>query len=234
MKSLGAFKIRTLPRSNENEHAPSFKASPFPRWVIYVGAASVFLLLLTLLWPSPQPSDKSKMAKMRVEKVLPAEPAASAKAQDAVDRYIVEAQMKRRMMERTREFENLGVKLDAIEGLDPMASSTDYDAQKFGVQLDQEDSADRVYQDLNQNTPGYSDALLNDKINSRLANRRWVNDLERNQRISFVKNFIRSAYERGYEVQLNDDLVVVGVKKITGNKTVNIDQVIDKLAEKGL
>ncbi|HMN69637.1 MAG TPA: hypothetical protein PKC28_13935 [Bdellovibrionales bacterium] len=216
------FKIRTLPRPEK----PKKKAESSPRWIIYLGIASCSALTMLLALSHFKPAAKSGEPE--------ATPQVESKRQDlsSVSRHMADAAMKRQMMVRTREFENLNVKADELELLD--GYTADADARAFGVQFEQEDTAERLYEDLN-GTPGrYADTLPADKINSRLANRRWVNDFERNERITFIKNFIRAAYERGYEVQIDQNLVVVGVTKISGTKKLNIDQVIDKLAKQGL
>jgi hypothetical protein len=58
-----------------------------------------------------------------------------------------------------------------------------------------------------------------------------MNEMERAEKIQFISNFIRSAYDRGYEVEIDANLVVVGVKKINHNKVLDINQVIDRLAK---
>jgi hypothetical protein len=119
--------------------------------------------------------------------------------------------------------------------LDADEFANDEDSRNIGVQFDQEDTASQVYADLNEDSEdNYANETPDDKINSRLATRRWVNELERAERIAFVRNYIRKAYEKGYEVQLDNNLVVVSVKKINKTEKVNIEQVLDKLAQKGL
>ena len=53
-----------------------------------------------------------------------------------------------------------------------------------------------------------------DKINGRLANRKWINQMERAEKIQFLTSFVRTAYEHGYEVEIDANLIVVGVKRV--------------------
>lgn len=231
-----SIKIRTLPRKNEKskDHAapspaPAAKAvkSTSPRWIIYVGTTSCLLLAGVLFFDKPT---DSKVAAANAQKVQQAEMASTAARRNAsVSRHMQESHMHRQLLVQAQQLENAKVKTTDLQAdqfaLDP--------ARTFGVQFDQEDTADRVYEDLNLNGKSFGDSTPDDKINARLANRRWVNELEKRERITFVRNFIKSAYDRGYEVEINENLVVVGVKRITDTKKLNIDQIMDKLAKRG-
>jgi uncharacterized protein YpuA (DUF1002 family) len=105
--------------------------------------------------------------------------------------------------------------------------------KNYGVQLDQEKTLERVYEDLNLNPSNYRYDNIEDRINSRLANRRWLNQQEKAERIAFVRNFIRQAYDRGWEVQIDANLVVTGVRPIVQRNQVNIEQVLDRIAKQG-
>jgi hypothetical protein len=214
-------KIRVLPRSE-----PKKKASPhvdvsapgssrFYRILFFLPAAA--LILLAAVFQDRQPAQPTtpetparKIAHRQVDSLTKVE----LHMQDLAFR---EAQMK-----RARQLENL--KAGAIR---PNESQDDY-----GVLAEQDRRLGLQFND-HRYTPSV-DQLPAERINSRLANRRFVNDYERAERIAFVRNFLRSAYERGYEVQLDQNLVVVGVKKITDVRKVNIDQVLDQLAKQGL
>ena len=100
----------------------------------------------------------------------------------------------------------------------------------MGVQIDSKTVSDKLYEELNDDrNPANNDVLPEDRINARLANRKWLNETEHKERVQFVTNFIRSAYERGYEVELDSNLVVVGVRKIDPSKKVDIDKVIKQV-----
>lgn len=234
----GKTQIRTLPRSTEpakkTEQKPAAQAqapAQPPRWIIYVGSVSVVLLLACLNFPAVKGGAEAQRNLSSTAAKAPVKAAEPARSYDSVNRHLQEAAAKHEMMVRVREMENLRVSgtLDADE------FANDEDSRNIGVQFDQEDTASQVYADLNEDSEdNYANETPDDKINSRLATRRWVNELERAERIAFVRNYIRKAYEKGYEVQLDNNLVVVSVKKINKTEKVNIEQVLDKLAQKGL
>jgi hypothetical protein len=229
-----SIKIRTLPRKNEKPKdqatpAQAVKASKptSPRWIIYVGSTSCLLLASVLFFE--QPSDP-KLVAAAAQKVQQIEMASTAARQNAsVSRHMQESHMHRQLMVQAQQLENSKVKTTDLQA-DQFALDS---ARSYGVQFDQEDTADRVYEDLNLNAKSFGDSTPDEKINARLANRRWVNELEKRERITFVRNFIKSAFDRGYEVEINENLVVVGVKRITDTKKLNIDQIMDKLAKRG-
>lgn len=212
-------KIRTIPRKNEKakakETATDAKPSA-PRWIIYVGVTSVILLMATLFLDLRPPA---KVQKTEMASVRNAE-------NEKVSRLLQESYMHRQLMVQAQQIENMKMKNQDLKAEDYALDPN----RTYGVQFDQEDSADRVYEDLNDRANVDFERTPAEEISARLANRRWVNELERRERVTFVKNFVRSAYERGYEVQLDQNLVVVGVRKITENRKINIDQLIDKLA----
>lgn len=224
MSQEQSVKIRTLPRSTETKPKETPQAKK-PRWIIYVGTASCLMLLSVIA--STHLTPKKPTARRATATAASTAP----RAYDAVNRHLQEAAMKREMLMQTRQIENM-----KLEGkpLDADLWAGQDSARSYGVQLDQENTIERVYEDLNEDryeAPG--EMLPADRINARLANRRWVNEYERAERVAFVRNFIRSAAERGYEVQLDQNLVVVGVRKISGTQKVNIDQVLNRLAQQG-
>lgn len=228
------YQIRTLPRSGDKkkQQAATQKPAPTtPRWIIYVGTTSAVALAALFLAQAVQTKNLLHPAKQVQQHDFASK--AQPKANDLVAKHMQDAKMKREMMVKARQMDYLAAKannldLDAEEGINDVDQSRTY-----GLQFDQEDTAERVYEDLHGPKAAYAETLPEDKINARLANRRWVNEFEKAERIQFIKNFIRSAYERGYEVEIDSNLVVVGVKKITEQKKLNIDQIIDKIAKQG-
>jgi hypothetical protein len=240
MDNSGEIKIRTLPRGNEKDgkkseptEKPKTTNKP-PRWIIYVGVAAVALGAFTFLSKGPMTPKQELAAKAKAKKAGQMELASTnARINDNVTRHLQDAQIQRDLMKRTREMENAPfraelVNLDEEETLD----LPDQNTTTYGVQLDGDGAAERVFEDLDVNRgPRNADLLPGDKINARIANRKWLTEMERAEKIQFISNFIRSAYDRGYEVEIDQNLVVVGVKKINQNKILDINQVIDRLAK---
>lgn len=226
-------KIRALPRGTEKSEKPEDKkkdtAKKAPRWIIYVSTTSAFLLLAVAFHGPHRAKRMAARAKGKVD-LASAEP----KTTDTVTRHLQEAEIKREIMQREAELQNepFNQQIKGMASEDEIATLPEN--RNFGVHLDSDDSADRVFDDLNVNSQGYDDRLPADKINARLANRQWANEEERRERIEFIGNFIRSAYERGYELEIDQNLVVVGVHRIPRDKKININQVIDRLAKQGI
>lgn len=147
----------------------------------------------------------------------------------AISRHMQDTHLKETMMKRKFEWEN---RVTAPSKLGGSVDQLPDDNRTYGVQLDQEDTSERLFEELNGNKGTYGDKL-DEKINERLANRKWLNQQEKAERIVFIKNFIRTAYDRGFEVQLDANLVVTGVKPIHHPKQVNIEQVLERIAKQG-
>jgi hypothetical protein len=223
-----SIKIRTLPRKNEKKKdEPSAETKPAPpRWIIYIGTTSAVLLAAVLYFDSPAMTAKKQAAAKKIQQTEMA--SVAARQNEAVSRHLQESHMHRQLMVQAQQLENAKMKTTDLQADDYALDS----ARTYGVQFDQEDTAGNVYEDLNLNNKAYTELTPDDKINARLANRRWVNELEKRERITFIKNFIKSAYDRGYEVEINENLVVVGVKRVTETKKLNIDQIVDRIAAK--
>ena len=61
----------------------------------------------------------------------------------------------------------------------------------------------------------------------------WVTNVivvPQNSPVKTLQDLIRMAKENGYELTLNEQLVVVKVKRIPGNKTISIDKILDQLS----
>lgn len=235
------FKIRVLPRKNESKAdakgaadkaratAPNGKKQT--RWIIYVGTASLVVLLSAFTvvnpWSSPAPSGaKAKLEKTQQTDLSSVQDPVSAK----VSRHMQDLSLKQEIRRQQQRLDNLKFKDPSLA--EDVAIFDDQD-RSLGVQLDQEDTVDKVYRDLNYRRSPNTGNLPDDRISARLANRKWMNEHQREERINFVRNFIRSAYDRGYQVEIDKNLVVVGVKKITEPRRVNIEQVIERMAKEG-
>jgi len=224
---MSEIKIRTIPRSNEKAVKKGPKAAP-RRESSTKNAARIFIALSAVAfamgalgyWHSTRQVDRS-LAKLQPGQVTHTDRVAA-----SISRHMYNSHLMEQMMKRKSQMDAQNMKI--AKGQD-MESMLPEDTRSYGVQMDQENTAERLYEDLNVNRSHYGDSL-DDKIHSRLANRKFVNEAERAERIAFVKAFIRSAYEKGYEVTLDQNLVVVGVRKIR-NRNLTIDQVLDRIAK---
>ena len=220
---MSEIKIRTIPRPNEKLASAVPAPAIVPRRNMaraFIGLSlAVFLVGALGFWNSTRSAVQRDIAKS---------PAKSDRLSASVTRHLYDTHLMEQMRKRKSLLENQAM---APRKGNEYAILPEAD-HSYGVQMDQEDTAERLYRELNAERPAVSDNI-EEKINSRLANRKWLNEMERAERIHFVRNFIRQAYDRGYEVTLDQNLIVTGVKKITSPKSVNIDQVLDRIAKQG-
>lgn len=222
--------IRALPRGSEKKPAPPIDKKPW-RWIVYVG--TVCLVFLSFMFYLPGPNKRAGGASQNSAKQGEATFSSfQPGVRDPVNRHLRETQLEQDMLMRRNELQNQKLDGARVEG-DEMQSSLPRSLNMPGVQLDGDGSAERIYEDLNDPTLSESEASITDKINSRLATRKWVNEFERRERVQFISNFIRSAKANGLEVDIDQNLVVVGVRAVNTNTKVNVDEILDRLARQG-
>jgi hypothetical protein len=216
-------KIRTLPRAKETKDS-SGKSKP-----LYLSAAALAVLLLLFVALSPKAKPKTSLATAARQ---PQTTQSADRINEKISRHMQDLAFQDEVRRQARELENLEMK--GAGALNVGSIVLDNADQNLGVQMDQEDTAERVFQDIRpKNQPSFENLPV-DRINHKLADRKWINNLERAERIQFVRNFIRSAYEKGYEVEIDQNLVVTGVRKMNPNRIMTIDQVLNNMAKQGL
>lgn len=217
-------KIRALPRKNEKAAQAAdlrrpAKPAKAPRWIIYVGTMAIAALLAAFALPGSKTTQPVRQTEL-------------ASVQDPVNmkvtRHLQDSYMKEEMLRQKLQLDNLKIKNPSLSEDSAFAVPDD---RSYGVQLDQENTAETLYRDLNYRQPVSVDYLPEDRINSRLATRKWINEHERTERINFVRQFILSMHERGFEVDIDANLVVVGVRRV--ERKVPIEQILDRLSKQG-
>ena len=226
------FKIRVLPRKNEPRretggHATkrglpkSIKLPLFNRQSL-IFVVIVFLLSLgfaLLLRPTSESHDMSSQKIVR-------DPTAV-----KINRLVEDVKVKEDFLRQQRLLENLKSKDTGAGDVDPTATAPEQ-ARSFGVQLDSENTADQMYSQLNERPVVTNDNTPDSRINAMLEKNKWLNQQEREERRQYVRNFIKTAYDRGYEVELDQNLQVMGVRPIT-NRRISLDQAIEKATRQG-
>ena len=245
--------IRALPRGSEKLKAESRSTSaaakpavqklkatetkPPRRFVIYVGSAILAGLLISplrYLRPNVRPPIPALTAAQNKKAHLREMSSLNARVNDEVNRHLQDSEIKSAMMRQAREMENSQFENARFEPNDTDIKKLHEDTMYDGP-AESDTASQRVFEDLNDSerrvTSG--DVSPADKINARLANRKWMNEQERAEKIEFIRSFVRSAYDKGYEVEIDGNLVVTGIHPIKKNKILNINQVIDRLAKQG-
>lgn len=228
------FKIRTLPRGGENKSdskpkeevkkASGIKRS-IPQWlpkaIIGASVSGALIAVVALLNAPIKPDAKRKLSSSEPTNMV----------DDRVSRHMQEVEAQREMAKQTLEIENRNLAPDPSKISESEVDDENKD-RPLGLQLDQENAAEKVYEDLNLNKSNNAELLPEERINARLANSKWIREMERVEQKLFVANFIKAARENGYEITLNDQLVVVNVKKLPGNRKVSIDNILDQLSRR--
>lgn len=126
---------------------------------------------------------------------------------------------------RTKELRALQVKIENAEtapALDnesaALASLVDRD-RKYGVDLVQEKHIENVADDTKKPDGMDLSDLPDEKVNLALLHRKWLSDYDKRLNKQYVEAFIANARDAGYNVLLNDNLEVVGVKRIPQSVT---------------
>jgi hypothetical protein len=192
----------------------------------FFGLAIVLAIMSFLLSQRSRPSTLRDPSSVNREGVL----------NDKINRYLQETARRRELTKMDLELEGEKVKSEfPSDSATYSAHPVPEESKSLGVFLDQEDSAGKVYKDLYGRNDSSAETMLpEERINMRIAQRKWINELEMNQRRQFINNFLKSARDAGYDLELNENLVVVKVKKLQQKPRIPLDKVLERLSQQGL
>ncbi|MCB0340888.1 MAG: hypothetical protein H6626_10615 [Pseudobdellovibrionaceae bacterium] len=101
-------------------------------------------------------------------------------------------------------------------------------AHEYGLQLEPEDHAKKVYQDmeaLRQRQIGDDGFVGADtEISLRLGKDEWSDQYDETYKQEFVNAFLENAKKDGWSVQLNKNLDVVGLTRVPTNNPIRLPQ----------
>lgn len=235
--------FRTLPRSNEKESSLKTKSSPGTsaskaevvakqRWSKpknpmlrnYVIVAAALIAAFAILFNDPKPVEKTQASggKTRVR-------SDDHSPEALVNRYLQDADARREMAMKNRDLENKA----SARPLGADAAVIPENDRPLGVTLDQENSAEKVYKDLYGHQDNKGPMSPDDRINMRLQEDQWLAQTEKQERKQYIQNFLKEAYDAGYAIDLDENLVVVRVRKVTSRPKESLDKVLENLARKG-
>ena len=103
----------------------------------------------------------------------------------------------------------------------------------WAFHLEQENSGEKVYNELYGGDRNKGPMTPEDRINLRLKEDQWMAAAEKQERKQYIQNFLKEAYDAGYAIDLDENLVVVRVKKVTSRPKETLDKVLENLARKG-
>jgi hypothetical protein len=225
--------FRALPRGDEKkakaskatveavEPAPkrSFQISPQTRNTLVVGGAIALAFFVLLSGPKENMGAHS----------APHAASEIGTEESRVNRYLIDADMKHRMQMQKSELDNLASTKPIPQG----ARIERPDTRTLGVNLNGENAAEKVYEDLYGKQVSATPVSPEDRIEFKIAQKKWISEEERQERKQFVQNFIKQAYDAGWAIDLDENLVVVRVKPITNHPLMPLDQVLDKISKQG-
>lgn len=236
--------IRVLPRANEKDSPPQ-QPKPAPgarpskmdiakqRWMrpkspmlrTYLIVGGAVAVTFFILFSDPQPVEKTRASAAKTTVRLD-----DNSPEALVNRYLQDAEARREMAMKNRELEN---KITAQPLGNDAAVRPQNDDRQLGVSLDQENTAEKVYKDLYGQDGNHGPISPADRISQRLQQDQWLAQTQTQERKQYVQNFIKEAYDAGYAIDLDENLVVVRVKKVTSRPKESLDKVLENLARKG-
>jgi hypothetical protein len=221
--------FKVLPRSGE-KGAPQPKAkpsNPLSYWAAnpmlrnYTIVGAAVIAAFYLLFSDPQPVARLKE--------VPAKPVQEDMSPEAlVNRYLQEADARHAMEARNSELENKAT----ARSLGPDAAIVPDSDRQLGVSLEQENTGEKVYNELYGNK-NKGPMTPEDRIDLRLKEDQWMAVAERQERKQYIQNFLKEAYDAGYQIDLDENLVVVRVKRVTSRPKETLDKVLENLARRG-
>lgn len=222
--------FRVLPRTNEAPKGASKKERPAPvakkiavnpmlRTYAVVGIA--IMATFYALFLDSQPAMKTVPPENKTVQD-------DGSPEALVNRYLQEADARHHMAAKNSELEN---KISS-RPLGPDAAVIPENDRQLGVSLEQENSADKIYNEIYGNGEKAAPSP-EDRINMKLKEDQWMAATEKQERKQYIQNFLREAYDAGYAIDLDENLVVVRVKKVTSRPKESLDKVLENLARKG-
>lgn len=95
------------------------------------------------------------------------------------------------------------------------------------------DGSEDVYEDIFGDQSAY-DVHLNpsQRIEAKLQRMKMLDRYDYQQKLAYIEAFVKNAYEQGYQVDINEDLEVTRVKKITTDEPYRGSASLDKLLDR--
>ncbi|HAG92114.1 MAG TPA: hypothetical protein DCL41_09590 [Bdellovibrionales bacterium] len=169
---------------------------------------------------------------LKESKTLPGPSKPSQVIQKSGDRkltkYLQDSQRKRELQNLKTEVENLSAKKETLPDYIPPRKPRALQ-RPLGVELESDPGVDQVYEDLYGSQEGETIETPEDRISAQLANRKWLYDFQLEERKAYIRNFIEAARLAGYDIKIDENLVVTQVKPLTNRPKVPLDEVLQNL-----
>ena len=196
----------------------SFEVSDYAIW----GAIALGLVLLLASQSVDRSSRKSSQ-----QSLLPTQ---SSDTFSIDERLAIENKVRQRlnqrvtehlqMIDQTRTDEQWRVQqvnrdtAPSLDQLDLSFLSNDLRNPAHLANLPQDRSSEDVYRDISPERAADTGHWAEQRINAQLEHKKWMDAYEARYEAEFVNAFLANAREQGYEVELNEQLEVVDIKRI--------------------
>lgn len=152
-------------------------------------------------------------------------------ADKKLTQYLQDGQKKAELQSLKVQVENqrAAISTEDLPAFLPLEGESIDRRRNFGVELESDQSMDRIYDELYGASPGGKWMSPEERISARLAEKKWLYNYEKEEKKMYIRNFIEAARQAGYEVQINEDLIVTHVRPITSKPKIPLDKVLENL-----
>lgn len=217
------FKIKVLPKKGEqaavfqvsrSKKSKKKRKQSFPLGLFFLFIAGV--AVIGLYWVNMRGAPQSSNQASRLE-------------DQRLSRYLQDAQKKSELQSLEVEVENQSTSTDELPTFMPLDTEDVPEARRLGVELESDPSMERIYDELYGSSPGGKWLTPEERMSARLAERKWLYEFEKEERKMYIRNFIEAAKVAGYEIQINEDLIVTSVRPITSRPKIPLDKVLENI-----
>lgn len=208
-------RIKVLPKKQDNKGES--KKNPLP-WVLLglVGLSLFALYFINSHTSRPSLSGKLKEAFQQTP------------SEKRLTQYLQDAQKKSELQSLKVKVENTKALNEDLPTFLPLETEKS-DRRALGVELESDPAMDQVYEDLQLDQSTGQWLSPEQRISARLAERKWLYNYEKEEKKTFIRNFIKAAREAGYDIKIDENLIVTRVKVITSRPKIPLDKVIENL-----
>lgn len=205
-----------MKKNKKTRTEESSKKNPVFLRVLFLGVALLGVLGLYVVNSGP-PTPAAK--KQTTTPVTP--------ENKKVTRFMQDSQKKAELQNLKVEVENLRVKPDDLPAFMPLEGES-VETRPLGVELSPDPSIEQVYSDLNS-VKSDQFQTPEERISARIAEKKWLHEYKKMERKTYIQNFIEAARLAGYDIKIDDNLVVTEVRPLNNRPKVPLDKVLENL-----
>ena len=142
-----------------------------------------------------------------------------------IDWYLKEVNQKKQLNAAKVEVDNFYSAPELDNQTAPVGRVENTEAMtNYGVSMDQDSSAEQVYQQIEADDAVAPPDSPDDFINRRLIAQRMQQEMSQQERKQYIRQFLANARKAGYDITLDSNLRVRRVRKINQYKIFNPDE----------